>query len=234
MVSFLRGQGLLKFVDDTNVCSPLVVVSANDEVMYLALVTRECEILVAMLEALVGLVEVGSLDGSWVDNVVEHFSVVVEVVHVLVYIAVMANDNESGVLIRRKSLARLEDRDDSSDDTDEELEGKETTAEKGKGKVADVILDPATSVVIGASPTVVALAAAHQPRMRKWNSDSSTPTTAKKVRRPVDAALEDAATAAKSFIFRRLEHMIPASDLQVINGASCPIFCSRSRITASK
>nr|GMC46973.1 MAP7 domain-containing protein 1-like [Ipomoea batatas] len=34
----------------------------------------------------------------------------------------LANDNESGVLIRRKTLARLEDRDDSSDDTDEELE----------------------------------------------------------------------------------------------------------------
>nr|GMC51096.1 uncharacterized protein LOC109180246 [Ipomoea batatas] len=35
-------------------------------------------------------------------------------------------------------------------------------------------------MVIGASPTTVTLAAAHQPRLCKRNSDSSTPTTTKK------------------------------------------------------
>nr|GMC63224.1 hypothetical protein Iba_chr02cCG11310 [Ipomoea batatas] len=45
---------------------------------------------------------------------------------------------------------------------------------------------------------------------------SKTPTTAKKVRPHAGAALEYVSTAAKTFIFRRLEQMIPASDLQAI------------------
>nr|GMC75308.1 uncharacterized protein LOC109180246 [Ipomoea batatas] len=53
-----------------------------------------------------------------------------------------------------------------------------SAVEKGKGKVVDATLEPtlvarlpSISVVIGASPTTVALAAAHQPRLRKRNSD---------------------------------------------------------------
>nr|GMC80097.1 uncharacterized protein LOC109180246 [Ipomoea batatas] len=46
-------------------------------------------------------------------------------------------------------------------------------------------------VVIGASPTATALAAAHHPCLRKQNSDSLTPTTAKKAKRPGDATSED-------------------------------------------
>lgn len=55
---------------------------------------------------------------------------------------------------------------------------KATAAEKGKGKAADATLEPtlvaripSISVVIGASPTTVALAAAHQPRLHKRNSN---------------------------------------------------------------
>nr|GMC73592.1 uncharacterized protein LOC109180246 [Ipomoea batatas] len=53
-----------------------------------------------------------------------------------------------------------------------------SAVEKGKGKVVDATLEPtlvarlpSISMVIGASPTTVALAAAHQPRLRKRNSD---------------------------------------------------------------
>nr|GMD55752.1 MAP7 domain-containing protein 1-like [Ipomoea batatas] len=106
--------------------------------------------------------------------------------------------------------ACLEAHDDSSDDSDEELEGvvdtsssdseastapmdsrhaalrarhkgKATTAEKGKGKAMETSPDPTlaarlppTGIVIGASPIATALAAAHHPRLRKRNSNSST------------------------------------------------------------
>nr|GMD12638.1 MAP7 domain-containing protein 1-like [Ipomoea batatas] len=141
------------------------------------------------------------------------------------------DDVKGGTLICWKNLARLEAKDDSSDDTDEDLEarhkGKATTAKNGKGKATDASPDPtlvarlpSTGMIVGASPTTIALAAAHQPLLRKRNSHSSTPTTIKKVRHPADAALDDAAIAAKTFIFRHLEQMIPASDFQVMDGTS--------------
>nr|GME07444.1 flocculation protein FLO11-like [Ipomoea batatas] len=168
----------------------------------------------------------------------------------------LSTDDECGEHIYRKTLARLEDKDDSSDDPDEELEGvvdisssssedstahmesrhaalrarhkgKATAAEKAKGKAVDATPDPTLiarlppiGVVMGGSPTFVALAVARQPRLRKWNSYSSTPTTAKKARRPSDVVLEDAAAATKTFIFCRLGQMISVSDLQAMEGAS--------------
>nr|GMD66041.1 hypothetical protein Iba_chr12cCG11190 [Ipomoea batatas] len=146
-----------------------------------------------------------------------------------------AND-ECGELIRRKTLARLKDRDDSSDDANEELEaqhtGKATAAEKGKGKTANatpsdptlVTRLPSTGVVTGTSPTAVALAAAHQPRLQtsgsKRNSDSSAATTTKRLRRPSDVIPEDVVATTMAFIFHRLEQTITASDLQATDGAS--------------
>nr|GMD50403.1 phosphatase and actin regulator 4A-like [Ipomoea batatas] len=73
--------------------------------------------------------------------------------------------------------------------------GKATTAEKGKGKVADV------------SPSYPTLA-------------TRLPSTGVTVRRPSEAIPEDPAAADKTFIFRRLEQMITIVDLQSMEGAS--------------
>nr|GMC68322.1 flocculation protein FLO11-like [Ipomoea batatas] len=69
---------------------------------------------------------------------------------------------------------------------------KATAAEKGKGKAADATPDP----------TLVA----------------RFPSTG--ARHPSDVILEDAAAAAKAFIFRRLRQLICASNLQAMEGAS--------------
>nr|GMC66570.1 hypothetical protein Iba_chr02eCG6970 [Ipomoea batatas] len=98
--------------------------------------------------------------------------------------------------------------------------GKAMAAEEGKGKTVDV--SPSDPTL--ASPTTVALAAAHQPRLRtsssKRNSNTSVPTSAKRARCPSEAIPEDPAAADKTFIFRCLEQMITASDLQSLEGAS--------------
>lgn len=166
------------------------------------------------------------------------------------------DDVGGSTIICRETLARLEAQDDSSDDSDEELEGvveifsldseastthmdscyavlrarhkgKVTAAEKGKGKVVEASPDltltarlPPTGVVIGASPTNIAFAAAHHPRLRKRNYDSPTPVTAKKSKLSDDVASEDASSVDKAFIFGRLEQLIPASDLQAMHGVS--------------
>nr|GMC69077.1 MAP7 domain-containing protein 1-like [Ipomoea batatas]GME20394.1 MAP7 domain-containing protein 1-like [Ipomoea batatas] len=143
-------------------------------------------------------------------------------------------DDECGELIYQKTLAGLEDGDDSSVNVNEELEGvveisslgseastshmesrhatlrahhkgKATTAEKGKGKVADAIVDLAFAVRLPATG------------MR--NSDSSASTTAKREKCPSGVVLEDAA-AGQDFIFRLLEQMIIASNLQAMEGVS--------------
>nr|GMC66534.1 protein disulfide-isomerase-like [Ipomoea batatas] len=117
------------------------------------------------------------------------------------------DDVVGSTLICRKNLARLEAKDNSSDDTDEEFEGvveisssdskasiahmgsrhvalrarhkgKATAAEKEKGKATDTGPDPtlaarlpSTGLFMGASPTAIALATAHQLCLRKQNSD---------------------------------------------------------------
>nr|GMC46470.1 hypothetical protein Iba_chr01aCG2480 [Ipomoea batatas] len=103
--------------------------------------------------------------------------------------------------------------------------GKATTAEKGKAvemgpDSALAARLPPVGVVIGASPIATALAAAHHMRLCKRSSDSPTSTIAKKEKCPSDAVFEDAIVVGKAFIFCRLEQMIPASDLQVMDGAS--------------
>nr|GMC56489.1 hypothetical protein Iba_chr01fCG7570 [Ipomoea batatas] len=110
--------------------------------------------------------------------------------------------------------------------------GKATVVEKGKGKAVEVASPdpslaarlPSASVVIGANPTTVALAAVQQPHLRtlgsKQNSDSSVPTSAKRARRPSEAIPEDPAAADKIFIFHRLEQLIIAADLQSLEGVS--------------
>nr|GMC64581.1 protein disulfide-isomerase-like [Ipomoea batatas] len=118
-----------------------------------------------------------------------------------------ADDVVGNTLICRKNLARLEAKDNSSDDIDEEFEGvveisssdseasiahmgsrhvalrarhkgKATAAEKEKDKATNTGPDPtlaarlpSTGVFMGASPTAIALATAHQLRLRKQNSD---------------------------------------------------------------
>nr|GMC66551.1 hypothetical protein Iba_chr02eCG6790 [Ipomoea batatas] len=88
--------------------------------------------------------------------------------------------------------------------------GKATAAEKGKRKTVEMSPNqtlvarlPPTGVATTASPIAIALAATCHPPKRSR-----------------DIASEDASSVDKAFIFRRLEQMIPASDLQVMDSAS--------------
>nr|GMD60566.1 phosphatase and actin regulator 4A-like [Ipomoea batatas] len=106
--------------------------------------------------------------------------------------------------------------------------GKVTTTEKGKDKAVDLAsADPTLAArlpSVGASPIAVALALAHQPRQRtpgsRQASDSSAPTTSKKAKRTLDSNRDEGVPTAKAFIFRRLEQLIIASDLQPFEGTS--------------
>nr|GMD63566.1 reverse transcriptase [Ipomoea batatas] len=110
--------------------------------------------------------------------------------------------------------------------------GKAFAAEKDKGKVVDsTSLDPtlaaylsAVGVTIGLSPTAAALALAHQLRQRtpdsKQASNSSTPMTSKRVKHFLYNNPNEGFSAAKAHIFRRLEQMITAADLQTLEGTS--------------
>nr|GMD50470.1 phosphatase and actin regulator 4A-like [Ipomoea batatas] len=106
--------------------------------------------------------------------------------------------------------------------------GKVTTTEKGKDKAVDLASADPTLVArlpsVGASPIAVALDLAHQPRQRtpgsRQASDSSAPTTSKKAKRTLDSNRDEGVPTAKAFIFRRLEQLIIASDLQPFEGTS--------------
>nr|GMD76251.1 hypothetical protein Iba_chr13bCG8560 [Ipomoea batatas] len=81
---------------------------------------------------------------------------------------------------------------------------------------------PTVGVTIGASPTAIALALTHQLRQQMRNSkrasDSIALTTSKKAKRISNANPEEGVVAAKAHIFRRLEQMITALNLQPLEG----------------